>query len=190
MRDQTPRVLGGRFGAGVTGGLGLELSGRAWVSRVRDVRTYRFMSALSSFFTPTRFRSIRPIRSSRQMTSSWPKYRSRQGLETNFARGMRWRSRPAKVGGKAGRGSVDDDHGSRGPGTNTKWHCWRRGRERIRSVRALNPTAGQFGGQGRAHGYIASVRLRLPILVDRSCRIEQTPWVGILLLRRSPRTSV
>lgn len=42
--------------------------------------------------------------------------------------------------GIAGRGRVEDDHGSSGPGTKTKCEECRSGKEVKRSVRALNPS--------------------------------------------------
>ena len=82
--------------------------------------TYRFISAPSSFFTPTRFRIIRPIKSSRQITTSIPKYRIRHGSLTKWTRGNLAFMRAAKVLGNGGRGRVDDDQGSNGPGTKMK----------------------------------------------------------------------
>jgi hypothetical protein len=99
------------------------------------------MSASSSF-TLTRFRIIRPIKSSRQMTSSCPKYRIRHGLLTKRALGIRAVRREVKVCGRGGRGRVAEDQGSRGPGTKMKWDVWRRGRETRRSVSALKPSRG------------------------------------------------
>lgn len=55
------------------------------------------------------------------MTSSIPKYFMRHGLETKRALGILCVRREEKVDGMAGRGRVDEDQGSRGPGTKMKW---------------------------------------------------------------------
>ena len=102
--------------------------------------TNRFISTPSSCLTPTKPLTIFPIKSSRQITSSCPKYRIRHGLDTKRALGIRAVSRDVKVDGMNGRGRVDEDQGSSGPGTNTKWEEWSNGNESSKSVRALNPS--------------------------------------------------
>lgn len=106
----------------------------------QDRLTNFFMSPCPSL-TPTRFRTIRPMRSSLQTTTSMPKYFIRTGLLTNRARGKREASRDVKLVGIGGRGNVADDHGSNGPGTNTQCEVCNNGMDRIKSVRALKPSA-------------------------------------------------
>jgi len=77
--------------------------------------------------------------SSLQTTTSKPKYLIRHGFETNLALGIRAVNLDVIAEGIAGRGNVWEDHGSRGPGTNTKWEERRSGNVRRRSVRALKP---------------------------------------------------
>jgi hypothetical protein len=64
-------------------------------------------------------------------------------LEVNLAFGILARRGLTNDAGIAGRGRVDEDHGSVGPGTKIKWE-WvaRRGKARMSSFRALNPAAG------------------------------------------------
>jgi hypothetical protein len=75
------------------------------MDEVDQILTNRFMSASSSL-TVIKLRIIRPIRSSLQITISWPKYRIRQGLLTNLAFGIRAVSREVNIGGREGRGRV------------------------------------------------------------------------------------
>jgi hypothetical protein len=81
--------------------------------------------------------------SSRQTTTSKPKYLIRHGFETNLALGIRAVNLDVIAVGIAGRGRVCEDHGSRGPGTNTKCEDRRSGNVSRRSVRALNPATYQ-----------------------------------------------
>ena len=100
--------------------------------------TYRFISPSPSLI-PTKFLIIRPIMSSRQTTTSCPKYRILHGLLTNLALATLWVNLCEKTEGRAGRGRVEEDQGSKGPGTNMKCEESRRGNWSRRSVRALKP---------------------------------------------------
>jgi hypothetical protein len=77
--------------------------------------------------------------SSLQTTTSRPKYLIRHGFETNRAFGIRAVNLDVIAVGIGGRGRVVDDHGSSGPGTNTKCELRRSGNVNSRSVKALNP---------------------------------------------------
>lgn len=142
---------------------------------------------------PTRFRIIRPMRSSLQITSSCPKYRILQGLLTNRARGSRWVRRCEKTAGMAGRGRTVPDQGSRGPGTKTKWDEWIRGNETRRSVRALKPSI-QFsqsahhnnvtGGCSRAHtGIPLHPALCLPTSLTKVAAQHKHHWLVLYRFR-------
>jgi hypothetical protein len=114
-----------------TGVLGPESSARAtqeyqisyypmFVSQ-KPRRTYLFKSALSrSGLTPTRFRIIFAINSSRKTTISCPMNLIRHGFDPNTACAILFPRRCVKVEGMGRRGRRSDDHGSLGPGTNRK----------------------------------------------------------------------
>lgn len=88
----------------------------------------------------TIFLNILPIRSSRKMTISWSKYFSLAGLLVKVAFGTLARMGSTKLSGMGGRGSVDDDHGSVGPGMKMNCECCDSvGNPAIASASALKP---------------------------------------------------
>jgi len=83
--------------------------------------TYLFRSSfLASGATPTRFRSIRAIRSSRNMTISWPKNLMRQGLLARWSSGILLRSLEVAAVRSGRLGRMELPARSSGPGTKTK----------------------------------------------------------------------
>lgn len=89
------------------------------------VRTYRFKSSFrTSGLTPTKFRSMRDIKSSRNTTISCPKNFIRQGLLARWTLGILDCRRAVNEESRCFRGRTELTVKSRGPGTKTK--CVRR----------------------------------------------------------------
>jgi len=106
------------------------------------LRTYRFRSSFrASGFTPTKFRSMRDIRSSLNTTISCPKNFNRHGLLVRCTFGIFDRSRAVNEERRGFRGRTELTVRSRGPGTKTK--CVLRvmsAYEAIRSARESKPS--------------------------------------------------
>ena len=84
--------------------------------------TNRFKSSLlTSGLTPTTFRNIRAIKSSRNITISWSKNLIRHGFVPKCALGTFVFNLPTRVDNKGLRGNVVFIVISKGPGTNKKW---------------------------------------------------------------------
>ena len=84
--------------------------------------TNRFKSSLlTSGLTPTTFRNIRAIKSSRNITISWSKNLIRHGFVPKCALGTFVFNLPTRVDNKGLRGNVAFMVISKGPGTNKKW---------------------------------------------------------------------
>jgi hypothetical protein len=107
------------------------------------MHTYRFRSSFrASGLTPTKLRSMRDMRSSRNKTISWLKNFSRHGLLAMWTLGILDRSRAESEARSGLRGRTALTVRSEGPGTKTKCvRCVRRVYDAMRSARESNPSA-------------------------------------------------
>ena len=98
---------------------------RRGASKKKITHTYRFRSSFrASGLTPTRFRSMRDMTSSRKTTISWPKNFNRHGLLARWTLGILERRRAVNEARSGLRGRTELTVRSEGPGTKTK--CVRR----------------------------------------------------------------
>lgn len=115
------------------------------VSLAAMVLTYRFKSSSrTSGLTPTRFRSILAIISSRKITSSWSQNLILQGFDPRCTLGILAFNLVVRDDSSGLRGRIELTVMSRGPGTSTKCVCLViRGYDDMRSARESKPSERQ-----------------------------------------------